>query len=181
MTGIASKFLGPGEIQAAISESLKLAGRSKIVLAGGVAMQIYGSDRLTKDVDFIAKAVPPGILIEKRLSFGGASGKTPGGAAVCFIVRSDDYASLYREALNKSAKVEGYDVVAPEYLAAMKLVAGRTKDEHDLMFLLMAGAINLARARSIVKKHLGAYGLKDFDSRIDEAEWRKTRDVKRSH
>lgn len=179
MTGIASKFLGPLEIDAAIKESLNLAGRSKLAIAGGVAMQIYGSDRLTRDVDFIAKSVPPGISVQRKLSFGGVSGKTPNGISVCFIVRNDDYASLYREALSKTVEHQGYEVISPEHLAAMKLVAGRTKDESDLLFLLMNGVVDVSKARVIIKKHLGAYALDDFNSRVDEAEWRKIRDSKK--
>lgn len=181
MTGLFSKFIGPDQIVKAIEETRLLVGRVKLVIGGGVAMQAYGSDRLTKDVDFVAKSLPGGLPLGKKLSFGGLSTKTPSGIPICIIVRSDDYESLYREAFERSVRREGIDLIAPEYLAAMKLVAGRTKDELDLLFLLMNNALRLPRARAIIKKHLGAYALDDFNSRLMEAEWRRKRDSRLRH
>lgn len=40
-------------------------------LVGGVAMHLYGSPRLTKDIDVIASAVLP-LDAERSLGFGGA-------------------------------------------------------------------------------------------------------------
>src|SRR5437016_9151272 len=39
-------------------------------LVGGIAMHLYGSPRLTKDVDVIASTTLP-LVAEKRLAFGG--------------------------------------------------------------------------------------------------------------
>jgi len=179
MTGSGVKFLNAEDVERAIVE---VAGLSKgmgasPMLVDGAAMQLYGSDRMTRDVDFVVKKVPPRIRVEKKLSFGGVSGKTPEGFPVCFIVRSDDFKKLYIEAHRKSVAVSGLAVrvVAPAYLAAMKLVAGRQKDEEDLRTLLRNRLVNLKKARELMRRILGAFAVKEFDSYVDEVEWRRSR------
>ncbi len=180
MTGVTKKkFLSAEDIERAISEVAELSKGTRVfpVLAGGSAMQLYGSDRLTKDVDFVAKAIPAQISVEKKLSFGGVSGKTPGGLPVCFILRDDDFRPLYLEAHKNAIDVgRPVKVITPEYLAAMKLVAGRGKDEEDLRILLRLKAVDLPKARGAIKRTLGAFAVKEFDSYVDEVEWRRSRD-----
>lgn len=54
------KFLDASQITGAITEAAALARKQhvRVALAGGCAMQIYGSDRLTADVDLIASGYP---------------------------------------------------------------------------------------------------------------------------
>jgi len=172
------KFLDASHVRIAIGEIAKMARGKNIrpVLAGGNAMQIYGSDRLTTDVDFLASAVPTEIVVEKPLSFGGVSGRSPGGFPVDIIVRNDDFAELYASAQNDPIEMGlPVPVVKPEYLAAMKLVAGRAKDEEDLKSLIRLEAIDLGKTREIIRKHLGAFAVKEFGSFVDEVAWRKSR------
>ena len=179
MSGTKVRFLNATEIEQAIRDasSVSRAQRIDIALAGGAAMQLFGSDRLTKDVGFVSSAVPDGIRVKKQLSFGGISGETESGTPVDFIVRDDDYEPLYEEALAKAMAFEDLPVkvVRPEYLAAMKLAARRVKDEEDLRALIASGNVNIAAARVVVAAHLGRYAVDEFDSYVDEVTWRKSR------
>jgi hypothetical protein len=149
---------------------------ASVALVGGLALQHLGSDRLTGDVDFVSDLVPGGFE-GKPLSFGGKSGFGPSGVPVDLIVRDDEYAALYREALEKSrfSRTLEMSVVRPEYLTAMKMAAGRPKDEIDLLFLLTSDKVNLPVAREIVLQHLGVYAAREFDAILLEAQWRKSR------
>ena len=81
--------------------------RVEWALCGGLAMHLYGSDRLTKDVDIIASAR---ISIEARapLTFGGDSYTVEIGKykiPVDWIVRNDGYQKYYRAALNEAVSL----------------------------------------------------------------------------
>lgn len=175
-----ARFLAPEQLIAGVSEIAAIAARARatVLLVGGLAMQHYGSDRLTGDLDFAARKVPKELPVLGTLSFGGVQTSTPSGVPVDFIVRGDDYAELYRDAILASPVVPelGVRVVLPEYLAAMKMAAGRDKDFLDLKFLLsQEGLVDAAKARVIVRKHLGPYAAREFDSLVDEAAWLKSR------
>lgn len=181
MTGFKqANFLGRAEIEDVINEVAEIAEKDRITvaLAGGAAMQVYGSDRMTKDVDFLASHEPSRSSFSKNwrlkpLSFGGVSSFSKKKVPVDFIVRNDDQSSLYEEALSEAVDGGGpIRVVSSEHLAVIKLAAGRIKDEEDLRFLLAAKAINLAKTRSITKKFLGFYGVDCLNSFVDEVEWR---------
>lgn len=109
------------------------------MLIGGVAMEFYGSDRLTKDVDFAAaRELPENDTIPwtGSLSFGGAIYK-PEDVEIDWVVRADEYQDLYQAAVDARAQTDlGIDIVLPEYLVIMKIVAGRGKDHQDALFLL---------------------------------------------
>ena len=140
-------------------------------------MQLYGSDRLTGDVDIAAverlKALPRG----KALSFGGEQTRAPNGVPVDLVLRNDDYASLYDEAIEQAARIRGVPVpvAKQEYLAAMKMVAGRSRDTADLEFLIASGAVSSSKARKIIRKHLGIYAADEFDRVAEEIKWRASR------
>ena len=93
------------------------------------------------------------------------------------IVRSDEWEQLYEDALESAEQVDGISapVVTPEYLVAMKMVAGRAKDEADVRYLVLTDDFDRARAEGIVREHLGAYAVKELRAVIVEAEWRRTR------
>jgi hypothetical protein len=143
-----------------------------VALCGGYAMQLYGSDRQTKDIDFLA-AAPLAKPSSGKLSFGGDIYTTEDNIHVDWIVRTDEQQSLYQAALDHRARMtNGLLVVAPEYLAVIKLLARRPKDESDLLFLLRRrGLVNRGKAHAIIKRLYGpgAFAISD-DLRSHELE-----------
>ncbi|MBK7995014.1 MAG: hypothetical protein IPK14_17005 [Blastocatellia bacterium] len=119
----------------------KLANQEEInwALAGGLAMHLYGSPRLTKDVDVIASQ-HLSLVAEHQLTFGGSSYTIQIGkymVQVDWIVRNDGYEKYYRAALKDAIELpNGLRVVIPEWLVILKLNAGRQKDFDDIVFLL---------------------------------------------
>ena len=171
-----SKFVGPQQLDEAIAYIANIRKGVSVVLVGGAAMQLYGSPRLTHDVD-VASATNLGVKSSGRLSFGGVKTKAPNGVKVDIIVRNDDYAPLYEEAIEAAQSMSGIPlpVVPPEYLAAMKMATGRHgKDDDDLEYLIMSGSLNLGRTRDILRRHLGNYAVTEFDAEVEIAEWKKS-------
>jgi len=125
----------------AVKELAKVAEKEGVewALAGGIAMHLYGSSRLTKDVDVISlkrlslKAVRP-------IGFGGESYEVSVGKKkinVDWIVREDNYRGYYIQALKDAATLKnGLRIITPEWLAILKYIAGREKDLSDIIFLL---------------------------------------------
>jgi len=119
----------------------ELAAQEEIewALAGGLAMHLYGSQRLTKDVDIIASQ-DLSLAPKHRLSFGGSSYTLQVGKyeiPIDWIVRSDGYQKYYRAALKDAIRLpNGLRIVTPEWLAILKIIAGRQKDLDDIVFLL---------------------------------------------
>ncbi len=120
-----------GEIAA--SENIEWA------LVGGIAMYLYGSPRLTKDVDIIASDYIS-LPANAPLTFGGSNYIVEVGkykVAVDWIVRSDGYAKYYRQALEEAVIFpNGMRLISPEWLVILKMFAGRQKDYDDTVFLL---------------------------------------------
>ena len=108
-------------------------------LVGGLAMYLFGSPRLTKDVDVIA-ANYLSLKANGPLSFGGSNYLVEVGkykVAVDWIVRNDGYAKYYRQALADAiAMPQGFQLILPEWLVILKMFAGRQKDYDDIVFLL---------------------------------------------
>ena len=180
MTGKGPKrFLDPAMLAQALAQVAELAKSEgvRIALLGGFALQHYGSDRLTGDIDVAAEERVHGLPRGTPLSFGGEQTEAPNGVPVDVVVRDDDYAPLYEEALERAPRVRGVPVpvVRPEYLAAMKMVAGRARDTADLEFLLTSGTADPAKTRKIIKKHLGPYAAQEFDRIVDETAWKASR------
>ena len=173
------KFLNPVVLAEATSQigALSRAEDVKIALVGGFALQLYGSDRLTGDIDFAAdervRALPRG----PALSFGGEQTEAPNGVPVDWIIRSDDYAELFSDAVQKAARMKGVPVpvARPEHLAAMKMVAKRARDEADLEFLIASGVADPTKTRRVVKKFLGPYAANEFDRMAEEVMWKASR------
>lgn len=117
-------------------------------LCGGIAMQVYGSPRLTKDIDFIASQTLP-LPISRRLSFGGERYEvqtTKKKVDVDWIKRFDNWKDLYQAALKDAVKINGVPIITPEWLVILKYYAGRFKDQEDSVFLL--------RQKGLVKRRL---------------------------
>ena len=131
-----------------------LAAREEIewAIAGGLAMHLYGSPRLTKDVDIIASQ-HLSMPAQHKLTFGGSSYAVSIGkytVQVDWIVRSDSYQKYYDAALREAIELtNGLRVIAPEWLVVLKLLAGRQKDLDDVVFLLKQQKLV---DRSIVKQ-----------------------------
>lgn len=147
-----------------------------VAIAGGLAMQFYGSPRLTNDVDLIANSAE-GLDWKKRLTFGGIRGEASNGVDVDVIVRDDEWADLYLGALVSSVELPEAPirVVPAEFLVAMKMIPKRDKDETDLMFLLQMPELNYDEASRHVKEYLGKFGLSELKSHRDQAEWMKAK------
>lgn len=124
----------------AIAKIAQIAAKENVewALAGGLAMHIYGSPRLTKDVDLIASAVLS-IEPERQLGFGGERYTVRVGkkdVPVDWIVRRDLFAVYYRAALSDADEIGGVKIITPEWLVITKYIAGRFKDQEDAVFLL---------------------------------------------
>ncbi|MGI8668437.1 MAG: nucleotidyl transferase AbiEii/AbiGii toxin family protein [Aridibacter sp.] len=110
-------------------------------LVGGLAMNLYGSDRLTKDIDIIADKLLPMSQdqIVGKLKQGGERYLTETGkktVAVDWIIRDDEFKILFKQALQESVKINDIPVLTPEWLVILKFIAGRFKDREDAVFLL---------------------------------------------
>ena len=142
---------------AAVRKLAEIAERENVswALAGGLAMYLYGSPRLTKDVDIISRDFLS-LQGKRRLSFGGGIsyeveiGKKT--VTVDWIVRNDDYVEYYRQALADAVKLpNGIQILTPEWLVILKSVAGRPKDRDDAVFLLRD---KRKVSRDLIKQHI---------------------------
>ena len=119
----------------------QLAAREEVewAIAGGLAMHLYGSPRLTKDVDIIASN-HLSLTPQHPLTIGGSSYTLQVGryaVPVDWIVRNDGYQKYYRAALRDAVALpNGLRIVTPEWLVILKINAGRQKDLDDIVFLL---------------------------------------------
>jgi len=178
------KFLAPEVLEETSRRMIELLRNEGIraAVAGGFAMQVYGSPRLTGDVDFLAEALPASaepLTSIRSLVFGGQRYVAPDGVEIDLIVRADHQKALYEAALDLSVVTEdGLPLLAPEYLAVIKFAAGRPKDEDDLLWLLQAeGLVDREKALSIAEEHLGGGFARDsLKSFMDEADWRRERE-----
>ncbi len=134
---------------------------ARAALAGGLAMMVYGSDRMTADVDIMTddpdlKLGKPG----KALSFGGRS-YTERGIVLDIIRRDDAQKDVYDAALGDVRRLvpwkgeERIEVLSAEWLALIKLLAGRGKDMLDLQYLIKSKSVNRKRLLNHCK---GIYG-----------------------
>lgn len=178
MTGKSKQFLDPAQLGEALAQVAQLAAKEgvRIALLGGFALQHYGSDRLTGDIDLVAESRLQGLPAGTALSFGGEQTEAPNGVPVDLLLRDDDFAPLYEEALAHARTVDELPapIVAREYLAAMKMVAGRPRDAMDLEFLILRAGMDRAKARKIIKRHLGPFAARELDRLVAELEWKSS-------
>jgi hypothetical protein len=161
---------------AATAEVARLLDRP-VALGGGLAMQFHGSPRLTGDVDLLANGVGS-LVCDSVLAFGGVRGRAPNGVPVEVIVRDDEWTALYGDALVTSVAVDEspVPVVTAEHLVPMKMVTRRPKDDSDVLFLLASGGLDVALTERIVRRHLGAFGVAELKSLLQQAEWLRERE-----
>lgn len=173
------KFLSPEVLDEAAEELYELADKDgvDVALIGGRALQLYGSTRLTGDVDFAAYEPFGDLRNEGPLTMGGFKTHTSNGTPADIVICDDDFASLYEEAVEKAVLLEGYDVPVAtlEHITAIKMVANRGKDNLDFNWIVTESDVDLKKAREIVKRHLGAFAAKEFDLDVEEAVWKASR------
>lgn len=118
----------------------KLADENNIdwALAGGLAVILYGSDRLTKGVDIIAsKKIPlesEGTLVQGGERYTVKTSKKT--VVVDWITRSDEAKKFYERALQDAVMIQETPILTPEWLVILKHIARRFKDQEDGVFLL---------------------------------------------
>jgi hypothetical protein len=158
--------------------------KAKVAVCGGLALHIYGFTRSTKDVDLLGDKLLSFKEIRK-LNFGGVAYEVSvdsGTIEVDLIIRSDEIQELYQQALNdaKIVKSVGIRVVSPEYLVILKYLAGRGKDQIDLMWLLREDdLVDRKKVKGIVSRQMGKHSywaLRDLDQLFLEADLLKARD-----
>lgn len=125
-------------------------------LVGGLAMNLYGSDRLTKDIDVIADKLLPVSKeqIVGRLKQGGERYNTETAekiVTVDWIIRSDEFKPLFKAALDEAVSINGFPILTPEWLVILKFIAGRFKDQEDAVFLLSRNGLV---DRNLIKEHI---------------------------
>ena len=125
-------------------------------LVGGLAMNLYGSDRLTKDIDVIADKLLPieqsqivGKLKQGGERFNAETDKTV--VSVDWIIRNDVFKSMFNEALKSAVRINDVPVLTPEWLVILKFIAGRFKDQEDAVFLLSRNGLV---DRKLIKEHI---------------------------
>jgi hypothetical protein len=174
LTG-SKKYLSPDELFGALKALREEVGGQNLVIIGGIAMQHYGSDRLTGDLDLLAKTVPAMVSFyskkPKKLTFGGVRFRV-GGVPVDILVRDDELQKLYQNAYKEGMK-SPLKMVSMEHLTVMKMAAPRLKDKTDLAFLLAHPKLDYEKTRKLAVLYLGWYAGQELDSFRAEAEWRK--------
>lgn len=179
-----TKFLDPHAADAAIAEVTGTAGLEQISIAliGGLAMQLYGSDRLTTDVDFVADRESESNFTLNHVSsigsIGGVRGYTSTGVHVDVIVRTDVYADLYLDACQRARVHDGVRLVSREHLAAMKFLTRRPKDRLDLEFLVRTGRLSLATTFDFIFASAGQYAAEGFAEELDLIALRAARETR---
>lgn len=130
-------------------------------LVGGLAMNFYGSDRLTKDIDVISnKLLPvPKETIVGQLRQGGERFQTETDKKVVsidWIIRKDEFKALFQDALAEAVKIDDIPILTPEWLVILKFIAGRFKDQEDAVFLLSRrDLVNREIIKAKIVKHFG--------------------------
>jgi hypothetical protein len=176
MTGEDRKAYSPERLDEATEQLTELAEKAgvKIALCGGLAMQSYGSERLTKDVDIVALETgwASSLPVVRELRFGGIQTTAPNGVPVDLIVRVDEFHGLYESALVNAGSRQGVPclVVRAEHLAAMKLAARRPRDTLDLHWLIVSETIDVEATRRLIHRFLGGqFAVQEFERELDLA------------
>lgn len=147
-------------------------------------MHLYGFVRATVDVDFVASQKLP-LRANKALQMGGETYQIELGnekqVDIDWIVRSDDKQEIYEAALaNADVTEEGLPIITPEWMVILKYLAGRGKDQIDLLWLLREeGLVDRELVKSNIKQLFGRYAywpLADMDNLFLEADVMKARD-----
>ena len=130
-------------------------------------MNLYGSDRLTKDIDVISDKVLPmskekvaGQLRQGGQRYNIKTSKRD--VPVDWIIRNDEFETLFAVALSEAVRINDIPILTPEWLVILKFIAGRFKDQEDAVFLLSRkDLVNRDVIKIKMIKHVGrmAWGL----------------------
>lgn len=131
-------------------------------LAGGIALHLYGYNRATHDVDFLAQKTLD-LPAEEKLSFGGLSYLIEVGAKkiIADVIVRDDFFRDYYDAALRDARIteEGWPILTPEWLVILKYLARRSKDILDLLWLLREpGLVDRDKVKQLFEEILGKLG-----------------------
>ena len=160
--------------------AIKAAHEKGIVcaLAGGLAMHLYGFTRATTDVDMIANQLL-GWEAKDKLSFGGETYPASTGKReinLKWIVRNDFFHEFYEAALRDAVETdEGFFIISPEWMVILKYIAGRGKDQIDLLWLLQQPKlVNRDEVRRRMNEVMGekaaALPLREIERLFQQAE-----------
>ena len=160
--------------------AIKAAHEKGIVcaLAGGLAMHLYGFTRATTDVDMIANQLL-GWEAKDKLSFGGETYPASAGKReidLDWIVRDDFFREFYEAALRDAVETdEGLYIISPEWMVILKYIAGRGKDQIDLLWLLQQpNLVNRDEVRKQMNEVMGekaaALPLREIERLFQQAE-----------
>ena len=158
---------------------------AKWMLAGGIAIHLYGFLRATADVDFIASKLLP-LERQGTLSFGGESYLTEAddrSVTVDWIVRDDEQREFYEQALADAIPTDdGLWIISPEWLVIIKYLASRVKDKLDLIWLLQAdNLVNrellITHLRKVLGEKASLFVIPEFQSEFNYADLLKMRET----
>ncbi len=157
LNGLTDLISGDEAIEA-IEKVGALADENNIdwAVCGGIAMVVYGSPRLTKDVDIIAsKSLPlkdgeiKGFLKQGGENFLIETEKRA--VPIDWILRNDEAKKLYQAALKDAVKINEIPIITPEWLVILKYIAGRFKDQEDCIFLLgQTDLVNRQKVKDLI-------------------------------
>lgn len=144
-----------------------------MAIAGGYAMQFYGSSRFTNDLDIVSdreldayQYKDVGLKKIGSLTFGGQRFATKDEVPLDWMVCTDHAAGVFAEALllAKAPAGKPYRVVPAAHLVAMKFLANRAKDHLDIRLLMKKRPVAIRQARKIVSRFFGPDAALEFDS-----------------
>lgn len=181
--------------QQAISTETALKAVNKIIavakkegvdwaLAGGLAMHFYGFTRATKDVDLVAEKLLS-LSAMTKISFGGEIYEVKVGRKtikVNWIVRDDFFREFYENALRDAIEDEkGLRYLMPKWMVILKYIAGRSKDQIDLLWLLQQpDLVDRTRVCELMIEVLGEKGaalpVRELERLFAQADLNKLRD-----
>jgi hypothetical protein len=152
-----NKMLDEDSALEAVAAVAAIARQEKVswALVGGLAMALYNSPRLTKDVDVIAskrlRLQPSGQLLQGGESYQIEVSRRS--VTVDWIVRGDEAKIFFQQALADAVRVEGWPIITPEWLVILKYIAGRFKDQEDAVFLLrQPGLVDRKKIKKLITK-----------------------------
>lgn len=147
-------------------------------IVGGLAVGVHGWPRMTMDVDFL---LPPGFDISSLLKGKSRSLLATGYAARTTIARgvridfltpdADGPMAFLQSAVDEALDAQGVPVIDLPALVAMKLHAGRQRDQADVVEMLKASD-DLDAAEAEIRSYLMENApnlLEDFESLVTQA------------
>jgi hypothetical protein len=122
-------------------------------LIGGLALRYHGYNRATSDVDFLVSSEAAGRLVGEALG-GEVQGKTirsSKGVTIDLLFPRPGEKFLEKEI--RAAYNAGIPAISRQALVYMKLVAGRLKDQADVVELIKRGKIDRKKVGAFLNKH----------------------------